>query len=64
METEETNTTEETEIHCKDFQIESGNTEARTEEMSVLPKRGQPTLSAMPPMTAGPLNWPNVVMKL
>lgn len=27
METEETNNTEAPEIHCKEFQIESGNTE-------------------------------------
>ena len=35
MEAEETNTTEAPEIHYRDFQIESGNTEARTVEMSV-----------------------------
>ena len=35
METVETNTTEAPEIHYRDFQIESGNTEAKTVEMSV-----------------------------
>ena len=35
METEETNTTEAPEIHYRDFQIESGKTEAKTVEMSV-----------------------------
>ena len=35
MEPEETNTTEAPEIHYRDFQIESGNTEARMVEMSV-----------------------------
>ena len=35
METEETNTTEAPEIHYRDFQVESGNTEAKTVEMSV-----------------------------
>ena len=35
MEPEETNTTEAPEIHYRDFQIESGNTEAKTVEMSV-----------------------------
>ena len=36
MEPEETNTTESPEIHYRDFQIESRNTEARTVEMSVI----------------------------
>ena len=35
METEETNNTETPEIHYRDFQVESGNSEARTVEMSV-----------------------------
>ena len=33
METEETESTETPEIHYRDFQIESGNTEARTNEI-------------------------------
>ena len=35
MEIEETDSTETPEIHYRDFQIESRNTEARTVEMSV-----------------------------
>ena len=34
METEETNTSEAPEIHYRDFQIESGNTEAWTVEIA------------------------------
>ena len=34
METEETNTTEEPEIHRKEFQIESGNTEEGNYEIA------------------------------
>ena len=34
METEETNTTEAPEIHCKEFQIESGNTEEGNHEIA------------------------------
>ena len=34
METEETNTTEAPEIHCKEFQIESGNTEEGNYEIA------------------------------
>ena len=64
METKEMNTTEAPEIHYRDFQIESEDKESRTVEMSVLPKRGQPTLNAMPPMTKGPSNLLNVVTKL
>ena len=36
METEETNTSETPEIHYRDFQIESGNTEAWTKKQLVL----------------------------